>query len=87
MKDGAVAEAGTHEELMSKDGEYAKLYNIQAEAFSSIPSTETPETKSLEEVSHVKVQTRECRTNPNAQINSECLVSNCGCGVAIPPLT
>jgi len=48
MKDGTVAEVGTHEELMSKDGEYKKLYNIQAEAFSSIASAETPETKSLE---------------------------------------
>jgi len=33
MKDGTVAESGTHEELMLKDGEYAKLYNIQASAF------------------------------------------------------
>ncbi len=33
MKDGSVAEAGTHGELMAKNGEYAKLYNIQASAF------------------------------------------------------
>ncbi|KIM76348.1 hypothetical protein PILCRDRAFT_826332 [Piloderma croceum F 1598] len=33
MKDGSVAETGTHEELMFKDGDYAKLYNIQASAF------------------------------------------------------
>ncbi|KAF9035444.1 P-loop containing nucleoside triphosphate hydrolase protein [Panaeolus papilionaceus] len=33
MKDGTIAEIGTHEELMKKDGEYAKLYNIQANAF------------------------------------------------------
>ncbi|SJL17823.1 uncharacterized protein ARMOST_21386 [Armillaria ostoyae] len=33
MKDGTIAEAGTHEELMAKEGEYAKLFNIQASAF------------------------------------------------------
>ncbi len=33
MKDGAIAEAGTHEELMALEGEYAKLYDIQASAF------------------------------------------------------
>ncbi len=33
MKDGTIAEAGTHAELMAKEGEYAKLYNIQASAF------------------------------------------------------
>jgi hypothetical protein len=33
MKEGAVAETGTHEELMSKGGEYAGLYKIQADAF------------------------------------------------------
>lgn len=33
MKDGTIAEAGTHVELIEKDGEYAKLYNIQASAF------------------------------------------------------
>jgi hypothetical protein len=35
MKDGTVAETGTHAELMLKDGDYAKLYNIQASAFLS----------------------------------------------------
>ncbi|KAK0231571.1 P-loop containing nucleoside triphosphate hydrolase protein [Armillaria fumosa] len=33
MKDGSVSEAGTHGELLAKNGEYAKLYNIQASAF------------------------------------------------------
>ncbi|KAK0191803.1 P-loop containing nucleoside triphosphate hydrolase protein [Armillaria mellea] len=33
MKDGTIAEAGSHEELMAIEGEYAKLYNIQASAF------------------------------------------------------
>ncbi|KNZ75400.1 Lipid A export ATP-binding/permease protein MsbA [Termitomyces sp. J132] len=39
MKDGAVAESGSHGELMKLDGEYAKLYQIQANAFSN--STQT----------------------------------------------
>jgi ABC-type cobalamin/Fe3+-siderophores transport system ATPase subunit len=33
MKDGTVAESGTHEQLLKANGEYAKLYNIQASAF------------------------------------------------------
>lgn len=35
MKDGAIAQSGTHEELLKIGGEYAKLYQIQADAFSS----------------------------------------------------
>ncbi|KAF9458572.1 P-loop containing nucleoside triphosphate hydrolase protein [Collybia nuda] len=35
MKDGAIAESGTHGELLGMGGEYAKLYKIQADAFSS----------------------------------------------------
>jgi len=44
MKDGAVAESGTHEELMLNQGEYAKLYDIQANPFaaSSPPQSTTP---------------------------------------------
>ena len=34
MKDGVIAETGTHMELMSNAAEYANLYNVQAEAFS-----------------------------------------------------
>ncbi|KAG6872397.1 hypothetical protein C0995_009987 [Termitomyces sp. Mi166 len=34
MKDGGIAESGSHEQLMTLDGEYAKLYQIQASAFS-----------------------------------------------------
>lgn len=30
LKDGAVAEEGTHEELMERGGEYAKLYEVQS---------------------------------------------------------
>ncbi|KAH7926141.1 P-loop containing nucleoside triphosphate hydrolase protein [Leucogyrophana mollusca] len=33
MKDGAVVETGTHEDLLAKMGEYAHLYNVQAQAF------------------------------------------------------
>ena len=33
LKDGEIAEVGNHSELIAKDGEYAKLYNIQANAF------------------------------------------------------
>ena len=31
LKDGYVAESGTHEYLMEKNGEYAKLYRSQME--------------------------------------------------------
>ena len=33
MKDGELVEAGTHAELMALDGEYRKLYDVQASAF------------------------------------------------------
>ncbi|KAJ7290176.1 P-loop containing nucleoside triphosphate hydrolase protein [Mycena rebaudengoi] len=33
MKDGTIAETGTHEELLALKGEYFKMYIIQAEAF------------------------------------------------------
>ncbi|KIK64262.1 hypothetical protein GYMLUDRAFT_221605 [Collybiopsis luxurians FD-317 M1] len=33
MKEGKIVESGVHEELMKLDGEYAKMYNIQARAF------------------------------------------------------
>ena len=29
MVDGAIAEQGTHEELLAKDGEYSRLYALQ----------------------------------------------------------
>jgi len=34
MKDGSIAEQGTHAQLMEKQGEYSTLYTIQAQAFS-----------------------------------------------------
>ena len=36
MKDGRIEETGTHDQLMKKEGEYAKLYNIQANAFTEV---------------------------------------------------
>lgn len=49
MKDGSVAETGTHDELILKEGEYAKLYNIQAAAFlPEVSSVEKEEPKILE---------------------------------------
>lgn len=33
MKDGELVETGTHNELMALNGEYRKLYDIQADAF------------------------------------------------------
>ncbi|KXN87503.1 Multidrug resistance protein 3 [Leucoagaricus sp. SymC.cos] len=33
MKDGNIVESGTHAELMRSDGEYKKLYDLQASAF------------------------------------------------------
>ncbi|PBK93321.1 P-loop containing nucleoside triphosphate hydrolase protein [Armillaria gallica] len=36
MKDGTLCESGRHNELLALDGEYAKLYNIQAGAFVSV---------------------------------------------------
>ena len=33
LQDGKIIEKGNHRDLMKLDGEYAKLYNIQAEAY------------------------------------------------------
>ncbi|KAE9403125.1 P-loop containing nucleoside triphosphate hydrolase protein [Gymnopus androsaceus JB14] len=38
MKEGKVEEFGTHVELMAKEGEYCKMYNIQAKAFETLES-------------------------------------------------
>ncbi|KAJ3828062.1 P-loop containing nucleoside triphosphate hydrolase protein [Lentinula raphanica] len=38
MKDGKVAEYGSHTELLARQGEYYKMYNIQAKAFDSASS-------------------------------------------------
>ena len=35
MKDGQVIESGVHKELLALNGEYATMYNIQAQAFAS----------------------------------------------------
>ncbi|KAK1236109.1 hypothetical protein PQX77_000653 [Marasmius sp. AFHP31] len=39
MKDGKLVEHGTHMELMEKQGEYYKMYNIQARAFDDRKTT------------------------------------------------
>ena len=41
MKDGKLVELGTHSDLIKKNGEYHKLYDIQARAFVDTPETGT----------------------------------------------
>ncbi len=33
MKDGRIAEHGTHEQLLRLGGEYCKMWNLQAQAY------------------------------------------------------
>jgi len=54
MKNGTVAETGTHEELMLKNSEYAKLYNIQASAFLPEASSNEKMEVGTEKVSNVE---------------------------------
>lgn len=42
MKDGELVESGTHQSLIETRGEYYKLYNIQAQAFTTtVPDSAT----------------------------------------------
>ncbi|KAK7692111.1 hypothetical protein QCA50_003730 [Cerrena zonata] len=41
MKDGRLVESGTHQSLIDRQGEYSKLYNIQAQAFTTTVSETT----------------------------------------------
>ncbi|KAF5378930.1 hypothetical protein D9757_008745 [Collybiopsis confluens] len=41
MKEGKIIEAGVHAHLLALDGEYAKMYNIQAQAFEAVATAET----------------------------------------------
>ena len=36
MKEGRIIENGRHRDLMKLDGEYAKFYNLQANAFTDM---------------------------------------------------
>lgn len=40
MKEGKLVESGTHCELIQQNGEYQKLYNVQAKAFVDIPGAD-----------------------------------------------
>ncbi|MFI7702113.1 hypothetical protein [Nonomuraea sp. NPDC049480] len=37
LDDGTIAEQGTHEELMARNGTYAGLYRLQASAYTVEP--------------------------------------------------
>ncbi|MEU8397607.1 ABC transporter ATP-binding protein [Nonomuraea sp. NPDC048892] len=37
LKDGAVAERGSHDDLMAVDGEYARLFRLQARGYHEVP--------------------------------------------------
>ena len=39
MKEGKVVESGTHSRLMDLNGEYSKMFNIQAQAFENSSSS------------------------------------------------
>jgi len=38
LRDGAISETGTHDELISADGLYAELFNLQASAYAQDPA-------------------------------------------------
>lgn len=37
LRDGAIAEAGTHDELIAGDGLYAELFGLQASSYMERP--------------------------------------------------
>ncbi|KAI6139045.1 P-loop containing nucleoside triphosphate hydrolase protein [Pisolithus tinctorius] len=47
VKDGQVVETGTHVELVALGGEYAHLYNVQAQAFSTETSSQREEMRDV----------------------------------------
>jgi ABC-type transport system involved in cytochrome bd biosynthesis fused ATPase/permease subunit len=36
MKEGELVERGTHDELLAQKSEYAKMYQVQAQAFTAV---------------------------------------------------
>lgn len=39
---GRVAERGTHAELIARDGEYARLFTLQASGYTALPDEPVP---------------------------------------------
>ncbi|KAG6910336.1 hypothetical protein DXG01_011404 [Tephrocybe rancida] len=54
MKDGNVVESGSHKDLLARNGEYATLYNIQAQAFTSESTDTIAETRTPPDVDDVE---------------------------------
>ena len=50
MKDGKLVESGTHQSLIDLQGEYFKLYNIQAQAFTNTKTGTSSEEESVKGV-------------------------------------
>lgn len=38
LADGRILEEGTHDELLAKEGEYARFFKLQAESYQTAPA-------------------------------------------------